>query len=421
MNDAGNHRKALRMLIAEEALDDSTGHYLDYIEDILSACPGMGIEAQVAVHQEATAEVLSRLPAIPVFQSNAWKNRVDHNGGPLRRIREILQHNLRLANSLKKTLKTHGPFDLVLAPSNLVDHALGHYLVARWLQRRALKTHYILIFLDAQGIEQPNGQLVFPKRSLLLRWFMRLFRKMLGDGRATFCAESPGMARHFQAFSGLPFQLVPHVVRFPLEELERKRHQHRDRPRSMTFGYFGFNRYDKGGDLLQRAIHILQSRTPLDFRFLIQWTRDFHLPDNSLSRLDQDLRKDPRITYITSVFSPENYLDYLSQTDCIVLPYRRCFYRERLSRVAIDAAICGIPFIAPEGTWLETFQASYGAGTTFLDEDPASLAKALLTCLQHQKEHSTQASSKMSIAQLEFGPQKFIEAILSFTRLEIRC
>ena len=406
--------RTMRLLITEEALDNARGHFLEYIKDIVSECDNQEIEPVVAVHRNADEDVTSQLPTIRVHPVNVWNSRTNGSANRIVRILRVFQHNFRLARALRKAIREHGPFDCVLAPTNLVDHTLGHYLVARWLQRNNADTHYVLIFVDSVGVHDADGNLHFPRRTGLLRRFIRLFERLQQEGRATLCVETPEMGRHYHRFSGLRFEVVPHVVQFDTADLDRRRDEV-TRDEIVAFGSFGFARFDKGTDILQEAVRLIFEKTPeFETRFFIQWNRDFDFDDGRTATISPTLRENPLVHYITEVFDKDAYLDYLARTDIVVLPYRRFFYRERLSRVAIDAAIAGIPFIAPEGTWLSRFQEKYGAGLTFEPERPESLAEMIREARKQSDDLKARARSRMKAAAEAFGPEAFLRRIKEF-------
>lgn len=408
----------MRLLITEEGLQSSWGHFLQYIRDIASGCRARGITLRVLTHRDATDEVSSELPASAVHPVSVWGSDVNRSRNPLIRVAKVISHNLRLKRTLLQHLRKNPDYDCILAPTNLVDHVLGHYLVAKWLKRKGVKTHYVLIFVDAVGnYNEDYTDVHFPRQTLLLRLFLRLFRKLIAQGRVTFCAETEEMAKQYERFCGLPFQVVPHVVTFPTEELERLR-EDRESDRPITFASFGFTRYDKGTDLFQDGIHRFLLKWPqANVRFIIQWARDFELTAGKWARLDSELQNDPRVTYITERFEQEDYLRYLSGIDAMVLPYRKFFYFERLSRVAIDSAIAGLPFVAPKETWLSRFQNDYGAGSAFTSGDVESLVEAMHLALTQIETFNAKARKRMSAAESAFGPQAFLKRIEAFSGL----
>jgi glycosyltransferase involved in cell wall biosynthesis len=76
------------------------------------------------------------------------------------------------------------------------------------------------------------------------------------------------------------------------------------------------------------------------------------------------------------------YSALLSRTDLIVLPYRRDSYHNRLSRVAIEAAIHGIPLLPMSGTWAEDLSILAGGFVVIEDESPEAVAAGLIAALK---------------------------------------
>jgi glycosyltransferase involved in cell wall biosynthesis len=150
-------------------------------------------------------------------------------------------------------------------------------------------------------------------------------------------------------------------------------------------------------------------------RFAIQWTGDYRLPDGSWVRRDTGLEKSGAVQYVPPFASSEEYYAHLAGTDIMVLPYRRNFYYDKLSRVAIDASLAGMPLIYPRGTWLEWFAENYAAGVAFEPEDPASLAKAVQGAVARFPELKRQAEARTERTAEDFSARKFFEVVAAFS------
>ncbi len=72
----------------------------------------------------------------------------------------------------------------------------------------------------------------------------------------------------------------------------------------------------------------------------------------------------------------------VARSDLIVLPYRRSSYHNRVSRVAIEAALHGIPLVFMSGTWCDELVELTGAGVAIAAETPEAVAEALRSALR---------------------------------------
>ena len=80
----------------------------------------------------------------------------------------------------------------------------------------------------------------------------------------------------------------------------------------------------------------------------------------------------------------------------MVLPYRRQAYYTRLSGLAVETAMAGIPMIYTKDTWLEDAIEEYGSGLPMENENVEDLVAQILKMyleIQVFKKHAlTQAS-----------------------------
>jgi len=206
------------------------------------------------------------------------------------------------------------------------------------------------------------------------------------SGRIVIAAETKGMQNELQRFTGLPVSLSPHPVEFrrPSDTLTSvslgQRHP-------LTVTCPGFARHEKGSDLLQGAIRILfASQHRCKFRFVLQWPKPFEMPDQKLMGPSLELLSDKRVEFLNRNLSPEEYTQLLDRTDLIVLPYRRCSYHHRVSRVAIEAAGHGIPIIYTEGTWAEEVASLADCGISIHSESAEEVATAILNASERVNE-----------------------------------
>jgi glycosyltransferase involved in cell wall biosynthesis len=221
--------------------------------------------------------------------------------------------------------------------------------------------------------------------------------------------ESKGLARQFKAFSGIDSILLPHVTEW------------RDTPfgtdatpkgGKIVLGTYGFTRYDKGTDLLQQALLILISGgMPSGCHFLIQWTSGFNLPNGQRAEINSILAQRSDIEYFGAFRTEIEFRERMAATDIMILPYRKQFYFEKLSRVAIDAAEAGMPIVYPIGTWLETFVSQYGAGVSFCPDDPESLASALLIAIRDFPALKATARDRAPAVRHDFSSQSFFDIL----------
>jgi glycosyltransferase involved in cell wall biosynthesis len=135
------------------------------------------------------------------------------------------------------------------------------------------------------------------------------------------------------------------------------------------------------------------------------------MPDGTWARKDPALMNDTSVEYLPAFSTSTQYYEWLARTDIMVLPYRINFYRDKLSRVSIDAALAGIPFIYPTGTWMESLAKNSGAGVPFEPENAASLSSALEAAAANLPQLKAQAAARQASARTAFSARTFLDTI----------
>jgi glycosyltransferase involved in cell wall biosynthesis len=402
-----------RLLIVEEALRSVKGHWFEYIKTIADCCRRAGDDVTVAAHQQADQRIIDELEARPVLPYSAW-DKIYDSPNPIKRYAGVFQHNWRFYRAVDRILAKEEKFDCILAPTLLIHHLIAWTRLARKYRGRKFGK-MVLFFVNGQGIYQgPGKPAEFPRhpKVALFRKLLQSLRPLVESGEVVLAAETEGMAREYSDFCGIPFQCFPHVVQFESTPRMASRHDHQT-----TFACFGFARHEKGSDLLQDAILQIRNRRPdLNLRFLIQWLDDFNLPDGTPVTRHPKLLSDPDTIFITGALDNAAYTRYLSELDGMILPYRARSYYARVSRVAIEAAIMGIPMVYTRDTWLEEMVRLCGAGEGFQDENLEDLIGAITRLAEQIRYHKISAESRQDLARDLYSPEQFRTCLLSDTR-----
>jgi glycosyltransferase involved in cell wall biosynthesis len=300
-------------------------------------------------------------------------------------------------------------YDVTIMPSMRVDHVLAAHDLEKRDRGRKLGL-IVAIFADTVGNYDQDGQLSFPRSSLFLRLAMRFCNCAPKRPRVIFATESEGLIEQYATFCGLRLKYLPHVTSVPETLMARDQ-----RPEGkLVMGTFGFTRYDKGTDVFHDA---LTAREPESFKgleFVVQWTGDYSLPDGRRAERRPELSDRFDLRYIDAFSRSEDYYEWLSKIDLIFLPYRENFYKAKLSRVAIDAAMVGLPIIYPKGTWLEEFANRFASGVGFEPDNPISLGEAIVNARESFDSLSRDAVRKAAEVRVHFSGQSFFKCIENF-------
>ena len=379
-----NNYFIMRLLITEEALHTGVGHWPSYIGGLVDGFRSSGDEVDVLAHQEATDEVLERVSGIPWFSRNCWIDRKSQGalGG--------LLHNFRFLSELNSWLTNKDSYDWICALTMRLQHLLAFALLSR---KRNIppNTRFLLLFVQGFGqFDGPGKPPVFPKThsNRLARLCFRLLAPAVISKRVMIAAETQGMQKELQSFTGLPVALFPHPVPSPPTNTRLAVRS------SVTITCPGFARHEKGNDLLQAATLRLRSEAGYeDIRFICQWPEAFKMPDGTMLGPDPILLKDPRIEFLNELLDAAEYEALLARSDIIVQPYRIKSYHHRVSRAAIEAASRGIPLVYMENTWSEEVASLVGTGVAIHKETPDSVMGALQEALGRLPELQKEAKA----------------------------
>lgn len=360
----------MRILIAEEALQTGSGHWPGYVGGIAAHFRDAGDTVDILAHKGWKGSSGADLHAVPWFSRNCWRDAASQGavGG--------LRHNATFQRELEDWLRqSQQPYDWVCALTMRLQHLLAF---ARMARSGILPPRTRLLLLFVQGFGRyggPERPFVFPSNpsTLLARWCFRLMARAVRSGKVVLAAETGGMKRELEAFTGLPVCLFPHPVP-PPESIPP--------PGAaggpLTLSCPGFARHEKGSDLLQEAIRILRKDSGFPpARFILQWRDPFGMPDGTHLSPHADLLKDPLVEFLNDNLDARAYEAFLCRSDIVLLPYRRVSYHHRVSRIAIEAASRAKPLVYMSGTWSAEIAELAGAGVAIGGETPEALAQAI--------------------------------------------
>lgn len=394
----------MKLCIAEEALINRDGHWFEYLNTISREFRKSGDTVKIAANKDATEDILSTLNADPVFPESVWgKSRSD--GFPFTRFTRLWTHNRNLYRAANAYIKKQESIDVLFVPTILIDHILGwRKFIKKNIGKNVKKV--VLFFVNGQGTYNGPGQPIFFNKTpnkLLFKKALESLKPQIQDGSVLLGCETREMAREYEEFCGLPFEYLPH----PVDEVEID--MQNDSGNYITISHLGFSRYEKGSDLIQKAIkRYLKLNPATKVRFVLQWVTDFHLEDGTLCIKDPALVESPNVEYITTSLGSEEYTKLLAQTDIMLLPYRLRAYYARVSRVAIEAAINSIPMIYTKDSWNESLVTDgHGSGVGFESENDESLYKAIEEAVNSYSELKVEAEKNRKNAFEHYSANTF--------------
>ena len=399
----------MSLVFLEEALQTGTGHWPVYIGDIATAFRQAGHQTDVLAHRQADPGLLAELKATPWFSRNCWTepSRQAGIGG--------LRHSLRYGREVSLWLRRHPDVRWVCALTMRLQHLLAFSLLCRRPLHRGHR-RYLLLFVQGFGEYQgPGLPVAFPATASarLARWCFRRLAPVVRSGRVVLAAETRAMQAELEAFSQLPVRLFPHPVSLAAELITPSPRAAELGNSGITITCPGFARYEKGNDLLQEACRQLFADEPKrDLQVISQWPQPFTLPDGSQAVPDPTLLAGGRFQLINHTLDPVAYAALLARSDLIVLPYRRSSYHNRVSRVAIEAALHGIPLVYMSGTWIEEVVELTGAGMAIAEETPEAVVEALLAAIYRLPALQVAARNGVDLVAEHYSPSRFRQLLL---------
>jgi glycosyltransferase involved in cell wall biosynthesis len=397
----------MRWLIVEDALRDRTGHWFEYVNTFSQGLRQLGDEVKILADQAAESFILNRLPAAAVLPSSIWHRMSD--GAPAwRRYLRIPKHACLTFHRVGRWFKRNPPYGIVFVPTVLVHHMLGWI----WLIKgplRGAEVRIVLFFPAAPiwleaGSNKP-GWAPSPT-SRLFDALIRSLKPEVQQGRVVLGAETESMTEALTSLTGTPFRYFPHPVT-PLAEADESEgsvpSQH------IVMAAFGGARHEKGEDVLISAIDEYTHRyTSTQAKFVLQ---------HAGGRSDewQKLDRRPNVSLISRYFESGEYAEHLHKAGVLLLPYRRSSYALRVSRMAVEAMVNGIPMVVTRGTTLASQAERYGAAVLCADEDSISLIQAIRECEQRYEQLCALARSRMRAARDHFSVARFRSLLCSET------
>lgn len=192
------------------------------------------------------------------------------------------------------------------------------------------------------------------------------------------------------AYLPLCFGEPPLVAPYPHDGLPQKS----PRKKLGTVGVFGFQRQEKGGNLLRP---LLEKISDLGLTVVFQ---------DSSNRPIEPIHGVIQLGYVA------NLIDEIAQCDLVIAPYRAEAYIKRGSGIIMNALSCGVPVIAPEGTAPGRLITQAGAGVLFSQYTLNSVFTALQSAIANYERLAEAAFVTSSNWPKSHGVEKFINAMI---------
>lgn len=394
-----------RLLICEEALENYKGHFYTWIKAIRTINTAAGATVLVAGNKKVESAIREELKVQPAYSVNSWSG-IYHHPKAWRRYIHVFRHNFRLIRENRRLFNETGKVDCVVLTAARIYHLIAWYFLCRWYIGKKFDRVVFFVLTSEAVYNEDHTQFTFKPSSALIKMVIRGFKRYVANGSVVFAGDSHVTCNEYETLTQVPFRLFPS----PGAGLHSGKRPTPVKEGLPTFTFLGVSVIDKGIDILQRAVlRIFESDPAFPARFVIQWGVKTIGYDGQEVPVSPILRATPQVTILEHVLSDEEYKRLLDQADFIVLPYRRVEYFNKISGVAIEAALAGIPMIVTENTWLSWALQEYGTGLTVKDGDVDDLVSKIVFALQHREAMAEEARQRKSVAMEKNASDKYLQ------------
>jgi glycosyltransferase involved in cell wall biosynthesis len=439
--------RAMNWLIVEDALRDRKGHWYEYINTFARELRALGDNMTVLCDHRAEPFILEKFHALPVLPQSIW-GRMSDNASALKRSIRIPLHAFATFWVMKKFLARYlasSEFkpDFIFVPTVLVHHLLGWWML---LNTASVPngTRLLLFFPNLPILLGDNDDSQWNRGAsvTLKKILFTTLRKYVESGKLILGVETRAMQNALQKLIGIPVLYFPHPVSYVPKNVEiicdyglkggergrvtpevadqnselgdgdseqdlGHKYKSANLTKPIVFGCYGPARWEKGSDILQVAIRqVLEQNPDIRAKFVFQWLNDFRDDKGEKKTLDPWLKNHPNVEVIDRYFKDGEYEQWLAGTDVMLLPYRSP-YRLRISRVAIEAMINGMPAVVSRNTTLWSDFQQFGAAYSFQDGSPSSLSDSICLMVKDFKVMSLQARERTAHSQAAFSVEQF--------------
>lgn len=361
----------MNTLIVDPALHSRGGHHYSAMDRLQTELARLGIEAACLGALGATPDVARTLDCVPAFSCPVYGR--DY-AGPGEFGARVDQTSRELTRALKRL--DSWP-DLLILPC--CDQVLAAS-VARALKRHPLKPPPQVLMWLLYG---PHHQLApdDPAAASLhdeVRLAFGALLEAVGNRRrlVAYC-ETEAMAAFYRAL--LPFDVgVAQGAGIALPPAPEGSPP--DAPDHPHLTIAGFANRSKGYRLLPEAIPSLLERHATS-RFTVHGVVAGSDAEEDGWILDHLGKLGPRVDIRRGVLSDAEYVDLLSRTDLLLLPYDPEAYRARGSALCNEARRMGIPIVAPAECAFAWRAFEEGHGVPMSRYSPRGLTEATVDAL----------------------------------------
>jgi glycosyltransferase involved in cell wall biosynthesis len=357
--------------IIDPAVRNYVGHHYTAAAGWAEAARIHGLNARILAHRQCIAESAGVASIEKIFSGRFYEVAPFGDKEAWKHLR-VVQREFR--DALTKPLMHVQPDDVaILSHSTLVtlngvaawasgmpQHRLPRLVT--WLMMRPLDEDFVAPFGSTDCLVAALDRL----------------RTLFGD-RLVLAGSTPEVSRQWEALGCGAVRDLPFTALRP-ELQPRSEHAISSPPSVVLAGHFASR---KGLDLVPALIDEID-RIGIEIRWTIGGS-SFETNSRAFVELDRLAKSRPNVSLVSRSDGLKEYDDFLKSADLAVLPYSPDAYKERGSGVAEEAAMLGLPYVAPQVSF-SAEAASAGTAVCFeewtVEGVAAAVAKAVSTLPQ---------------------------------------
>lgn len=406
----------MRILYADTGLRGVEGHNASSAIALPPAFRRLGHEVTVLGHRDMVPSLQETTGATPLFRFYTWGTwSSDPLAGWLADFTEILDATLA---DLHSGWIEHGPFDFMyfntVRPAQLA--AIGLWLKETFPIRSAAPSIAVQLGPDPGLVRSGSQEApIFAIRdptTVLHRYAVQLAGEETIRRLALF-AVNETVAEEYSFIVNSPVTSITTP-----EELPESRWRKPDGV--LTIGFLGYQRIDKGYELLPDLIERLLQRHE-NVRFLVQHSDPQALaqdyPERNLAvtgKLRELAGRYPRrIELVLQPVVGNAWFALIDRYDMVILPYDPVRYASGYSAVFGEVLASGAPIVAPVGTTMSVeLDRAGGAGVSFSQWSVPSVASAVSSAVDNFGALAERAYRGGLQWRTEHGPDAYVAQIM---------
>jgi glycosyltransferase involved in cell wall biosynthesis len=409
----------MNWLVFEDSLECRKGHWLEYLDGFARELPELGDKMTLLVSHCAEPSLCARFSALPVLPKSVCLKVSDRSPAWWRYAR-VPTHAWKTFWAVRRFFEQSPEADIIFVPTVTIHHLLGWFWLIKTVRRHS--SGRLLLVFPGLPIRQRESAAILDgsPTSRLMRFLLRRLAKEIRAGKVILGVETEAMRQAGEEVFGVAFTYFPHPVQLYEEEKPKTPKTGTPnaellRPNSvpLTFACYGPARHEKGSDVLVAAIEkYLRLFPDSQVKFVVQWVDDFLLPDGKMATLPPILEQHPYVEIVRRLFGDGEYGQRLQQSSALLLPYRQLSYGLRISRVAIEAMVNGIPVVVTHGTTLAEQGERFGAAVLCEDGNVESLVEAIREMEQNFWRLKEHAKWQKALAREQFSVEEFRRGLI---------